>query len=74
MVVMGQSDLEMQQAQCGEGHGKPDYWDSVFHNLADADKKKDAARTAGVSVIHIRELKKYFKDSKSLQVGKNEKP
>ena len=65
-----QSDLEMQPLQRGEGQQKRDYWDNVFHKLAEADGDEvDAVRTGGVPTIHIRKLKKYLKDAKSLQVG-----
>ena len=70
---MEQSDLEMQPLQRGEGHQKRDYWDNVFHKLAEADGDEvDAVRTGGVPTIHIRKLKKYLKDAKSLQVEMNE--
>ena len=68
-----QSDLEMQPLQRGEGQQKRDYWDNVFHKLAEADGDEvDAVRTGGVPTIHIRKLKKYLKDAKSLQVEMNE--
>ena len=76
---MGQSDLEMQPLQHGEGQEKRNYWDNVFRTLAEADGDTselqvkgdtvDHARYGGVPTIHIRKLKKYLREQESLQVN-----
>ena len=57
----GQSEVEMQPLQHGEGQEKRHYWDNVFRTLAEADGDEvDHVRTGGVPTIHIRNLKDFL--------------
>ena len=65
----GQSEVEMQPLQHGEGQEKRHYWDNVFRTLAEADGDEvDHVRTGGVPTIHIRNLKDFLMKEKSLKV------
>lgn len=67
-----QSNLEMQPLQHGQGQdqsAKRHYWDRVFQTLAEADGDEvDHAKIGGVPTIHIRNLKAFLKNEKSLKL------